>query len=129
MPELNLEEYRIEIIAEKKKADNLFSILTNHEMDTLDLPPIPLNAIKDYIRDKRPNIWEVTIDGETILTIKGDKKSAGALVEMVEGASREDFPLAPLPSSNLRAFVNGQRDNVATIEIRKNLDVKQRSKE
>jgi hypothetical protein len=129
MPELNVEEYKVEIVAKKKQADQLFSILSNHEMDNLDLPPVPLAAIKDFIGNKRANLWEVTIDGETFLTLECDKKSAGALVEMVEGAGREDFPLAPLPSANLRSFVNGQRDNVATIEIRKNLDVKPRPKE
>jgi hypothetical protein len=126
---MRLEEYKVEIIADKKRADNLFSILSNHEMDNLDLPPIPLGVIKDFISGKRSNLWEVAINGETYLDIVADKKSAGALVEMVEGAGREDFPLAPLPATNLRAFVSGQRDNVATIEIRKNLDVKPRPKE
>jgi len=126
---LNLEEFKVEIVSDKKKADQLFSILTNHEMDDIDLPPIPISSIKDFITGKRANIWEVTINGELYMSIVGDKASAGALVEMVEGAGREDFPLAPLPASNLRDFVNGQRDNVARIDIRKNKDVKPRPKE
>ena len=125
---MELEKFKVEITADKRKADELYSLLSNAESDFMDLPPVPVTAIKDFLEDKRDNLWQVTLDDEVYLTVMSDKPSASALLKMVKGAGVEDFPLAPLPAKNLRAFVNGQRDSVATLEIRRNTDVQVRVK-
>jgi hypothetical protein len=125
---MELEEHKIEIVAESKKADELYSLMTNSSVESMDLPALPLTAIKDFIDEKRDNLWEVTINGEIFLTVKADREAALALLKMVKGAGYDEFVMAPLPAKNLRAFVQGQRKNVATLTIRRNPDVTVRVK-
>lgn len=124
----DLEEFKIELVSDMKKADALYSILSNSELEFLDLPPIPIEAIKDFIQGNRKTLWEITVNGEVYLTLVSDQPSASALLKMVKDAGVEEFPLAPLPAKNLRAFVNKQRKNVAQLDIRRNNKVQVRVK-
>lgn len=125
---MDFEEFKVELTADLKKADELFSICSNEEMEFVPLPPLPISAVKDFLDGKRSNLYEVTLNGETYLTIQADKESALALLKMVKDADEEEFPLAMLPVQNLRAFVQGQRTNVANLRIRRNKDVQVRVK-
>lgn len=125
---MELEQFKIEIVADRKKADELYSMMVNSESEYLDLPPIALTAVKDYLDEKRDNLWEVTINDKVFLTVKADKDAAEALLKMVKGAGEEQFPLAALPAKNLRAFVQGQRQNVATLTLSRNPNVQVRVK-
>jgi hypothetical protein len=126
--DFDFEEFEVEIVTDKKKADFLYSLLVNNELPALELPPVPISAIKDFIEDTRANIWEVTINGEVHLTVTANKEAAMTLLKMVQAAGAEEFPLAPLPAENLRNFVNGQRANVGRLEIRRNKNVQVRVK-
>jgi|WetSurSiteA1Bulk_404760.scaffolds.fasta_scaffold63424_2 hypothetical protein len=125
---MELEQFTIEIVADKKKADELYSMMVNNESEYMELPSISLTAIKDFLDEKRDNVWEVTINDAVFLTVKADKDAAMALLKMVKGAGQEEFPLAALPAKNLRAFVQGQRKNVASLHISRNPNVQVRVK-
>jgi hypothetical protein len=125
---MELEEYKVEIVSDIKKADRLFSILSNSDLNYLELPALPLSAVKDFIDGKRSNLWEVVVNDESFLEVTADPESAAALLGMIKAAGVDEFPLAPLPVKNLKAFVKGQRPNVALLEIRKNTDVQVRVK-
>lgn len=125
---MELEEYKVEIVSDPKKADQLYSLLINLELDALELPPLPITAIKDFIDERRNTLWDITVDGEEMLHLVCDKEAASVLLKMVKDAGVEEFPLAPLPSNNLRAFVRKQRNNVAQLDIRRNNDVQVRVK-
>jgi hypothetical protein len=114
-----MEEFKIEIIADKRKADELFSMLTNAKSESLGIPPIPIEAIREFVTGDRSSIWEVTVNDEVFLTITADKSSAIAFLAMLEEVKENEFPIVPLPTKNLRAFIQGQRSNVATLHIRK----------
>ena len=114
--------------AGKKEADELYSMLSNMGLEHMDMPPIPLEAMKDYMDDKKSVLWEVTINDKTYLTFEANREAVAALMKMVKGAGEEVFPVPPLPKKNLRAYVNGQRENVALMELRRNKDVQVRVK-
>lgn len=128
MSEMDLEYFEVKVTASKKDADELYSMLSNMGLDSLDIPPIPVEAMKDYMDDKKSVLWEVTINDKTYLTFEATREAVAALMKMVKGAGEDKFPVPPLPSKNLRAFVNGQREHVAMMELRRNKDVQVRVK-
>jgi hypothetical protein len=125
---MEMEEFKVQVIADRRKADELYSMMVNAEVEYMDLPALPITAIKDFIDDKRENLWEITIDGQVYLTVVSDREAALTLLKMVKGAGQEEFVMAPLPAKNLRSFVQGQRSDVATLTIRRNPDVQVRVK-
>lgn len=126
--EIDLEYFEIKVTADKRKADELYSIMSNLGTQEVPMPPIPITAMKDFIDGKRPNLFEVTVNDEVYLTFEASNDSASALVKMVKSAGVEEFPVAPLPIKHLRAFVQGQRENVSLLEIRRNKNVQVRVK-
>lgn len=129
MPANDYDEFKVEIVTDKKKADKLYSLLTNSNMSHLIMPSIPLSAMKDYFDEKRPEMWTITMNDEAYLSVVADKDATMALIKMIKDAGEEEFPLAPLPADNLRDFVNGQRSNVAQMTMRKKHNVQVRIKQ
>jgi hypothetical protein len=125
---MEMEEFKVKVTADRRKADELYSMMVNAAAEYMDLPALPITAIKDFIDDKRENLWEITIDGQVFLTVVSEREAALTLLKMIKGAGQEEFVMAPLPAANLRAFVQGQRDTVATLTIRRNPDVQVRVK-
>jgi hypothetical protein len=126
--DMDLEYFEVKVTAGKKEADELYSMLSNMNLDHMDMPPIPLEAMRDYMEDKKSVLWEVTINDKTYLTFEAAREAVAALMKMVKGAGEDKFPVPPLPAKNLRAYVNGQRENVALMELRRNKDVQVRVK-
>ena len=125
---MDLEYFEVTITANKREADELYSMLTNMGLDHMEIPPIPVSAMKDFIDGKREKLWDVTVNDKVYLTFEGTPDAVSALIKLVKGAGVEQFPIAPLPAEHLRAYVNGQRDNVGLLEIRRNKDVRVRVK-
>lgn len=114
-----MDEFKIEILAEKRKADELYSMLVNANATSLGIPAIPVSAVKDFLEGNREDIWEVVVNDKAYLTVTADRPSAAAFLEMLEDTGDEEFEVHPLPAENLRAYVQGQRSTVATLQIRK----------
>jgi len=111
------ETFSLKIKTSKEQAKNLLEMLGNKE--EIDMPAIPLTEVKAYTEGNRKNIWEITINMETMMHVESNKKSAAALVEMLEYSAAEELVLPKLKVSNIRDFVAGDRDNLLLIEFRK----------
>lgn len=111
------ETFAIEITATKSKAEAMLASLKENGFKQADLPPIPMQALSDFIEGKRSNIYELTINDEVFLTVEGDVDCAKTMRGMLKSSETTEFPLAPVLLENLEEFLAGGRSNVVMLEI------------
>jgi hypothetical protein len=113
-----MEFFKAEIKATKENAKSILDLMENSDVAELTLEDVPLDAISDFISDKRSNVWEITVNDKFVMeVVASNKKSAKAMAEMVKEQGGKTFPLAPIPIQNLLDFTQGKRSNVLNLEM------------
>ena len=109
--------FKLRITATKAKAKTLLALMEERQLSELELPAIPMEAIDSFLAGERKNLWEVTINGETLITVAAKKDDATALKMMLGQMGAVDCVLAPIMYDNVVAFIDGERDTLALLEI------------
>ena len=113
-----MEYFKAEIKTSLDNAKGIVELMENAEVAELTLGDVPIDAISDFISDKRSNLWEITVNDKfTMQVVVSNKKSAKAMREMVKEHGGNSFPLAPIPIQNLLDFTKGKRSNVLNLEM------------
>ena len=112
-----LKQYKIELVSTKENALYVKDVLISLGADGMNLPPIPVTAIKNFIEGKRDNLWEITINGIVRVTVKGEKDAAEVLLTLLDTADKDVFDMEPLQLSNIESFIANERENVAQFEM------------
>ena len=111
------EFFKAEIRMTKEGAEYVLDVLEEAGLEDLTPESIPMSALLDFIAGKRKNIWEITVNGNTVMDVVTTKKGAQAMVEMVKEKGGDKFPLVPIPMDNFVGVVQGKNKNVMTIEM------------
>jgi hypothetical protein len=112
-----MEYFKAEIKTTKEQAQNILALMNEAEVEELVLEDIPLEAISDFVRGKRSNIWEIIINDNFKMEVVSNLKGARAMEEMVKEQGGKSFPLIPIPMLNISNFVKGKRPNIITLEM------------
>jgi hypothetical protein len=112
-----MEYFKAEIKTTKEHAQSILGLMEGAEVKELVLEDIPLDAISDFVRGARGNIWEITVNDSFVLEVTANTQSARAMVEMIKEQEGKVFPLAPIPIQNLVEFIKGKRSNVLNMEM------------
>lgn len=110
--------YTIEVKSDKDKATFVRDLILKHKSNAFEVPAVPKTAVEDFIAGKRKNIWEVTINEITMLTVEGDEVAAKTLLNMINTAKVEELEFAPIPVEYFEAFIAGNRDNVLQLDMK-----------
>lgn len=117
---MDQEIFKVELRSTREQAEFLKAIMVSDSREELEIPPVPIGEIEKFIEGSRQNIWEVTLNDVTYVTIESSKEAATLLLEMVSGAGVDEFPLQPIMLQNITDFIEGKRDHLALLEIVKN---------
>lgn len=112
-----LQTFTVKLNSSKEQAQFVKDIIASRGAEALNLPAIPVSAIQDFIDGKRPNLWEITINGNVCVTVDSNKDAAEALVTLITAAGQTEFGLEPLPLINLSDYLLDKRDNVGQFEM------------
>jgi hypothetical protein len=112
-----MEYFKAEIKTTKEHAQKILDLMNEAEVEELVLEDIPLEALSDFVRDKRANIWEIIVNDDYVMEVVSNKKGARAMEEMVKEQNGKFFPLMPIPILNISNFVKGKRPNIITLEM------------
>jgi hypothetical protein len=112
-----MEYFKAEITASVEHAANILKLMEEAEVSELVLEDIPLEAITDFVKGNRSNIWEITVNDKYVMEVVSNKKGAKAMAEMVKEQGGKSFPLIPIPILNISNFSKGKRPNVITLEM------------
>jgi hypothetical protein len=105
---------------DKLSAEKLAAVLIAAKKNKIKLPAIPAASIKTFIKGKRENLREFTIDDEVLMTAEASKEDAALVVEFLKEVNRKDLTLTDLPLSHIEAFLVGERTNLIEINLREN---------
>ena len=111
------EFFKAEIKTTKEGAEYILNVMEEVGMEDITPEAIPISALSDFVEGKRKNIWEVTINGNTVMEVVTTKKGAKAMIEMVKEKGGDKFPLVPIPMDNFLGVVQGKQKNVMNIEM------------
>ena len=78
----------------------------------IELPDIPIDTISEFVEGKRDKLWEIEINGDSLMYVHATKKSAKILLEMLADTKVDFLPLAPLAKENIAAFIAGDREDL-----------------
>jgi hypothetical protein len=112
-----MEYFKAEIKATAGNAKSILELMEETETKELELGDIPLEAISDFVKGSRGNIWEITVNDNFVMEVVANKKSAKAMEEMVKEQGGSVFPMAPIPIQNIINFVKGKRPNLMALEM------------
>ena len=112
-----MELFRAEIKTNKEAAKYVLDLMEAADLEEMVVGGIPVSAISEFIDNKRSTLWEITVNGNTVMQVTATKKSAKAMVEMLKEEGVEVLPIVPIPIENLVEFVQGKRKNVLTIQM------------
>jgi hypothetical protein len=112
-----MDHFKLRVTTTKAKAKVLQGLMQEEGLEELEIPGIPMAEIDKFLAGERKNLWEVTINGETLITVVTKKEDAEALKMMIGSKGGEDCVLAPVLAKNLQDFIDGKRDTLALLEI------------
>jgi hypothetical protein len=114
-----MDESKVRVKCSKENAEEILELINGIGTDQLPLPPFGKENVQDFLSNKRSNILDISINGKELLEVTASKKSAKILMEFLEENHLETFDLVPVPISNIQEFMDGSRDNVLILEIKR----------
>jgi hypothetical protein len=110
------EVFSLSVKSTKYNARELLGLIGTR--DSISLPDLPIDVIQAFVDGKRNKIWEIEINGETLMHIHGTKGATKVLLGMLSDTGVDFLPLAPISKDNIKDFLEGKRDNLLQVEFK-----------
>ena len=113
-----MDEYKLKVLISRDRAFELLDIMKECKTEALDVPPIPLSAVEDFLAKKRDNLFTFAINGKDFMEVKANRESAEQFRALMITSNVEEFELAPILATNIDAFLSEERDDILTLTFR-----------
>jgi hypothetical protein len=111
------EFFKADIRTTKEGADYILEVMDEVGLEEIVPDCIPISAIQDFIDGKRKNIWEITINGVSVMEVVAPKRVAVSMIQAIKEHGGDSFPMVPIPMNNVLGVAQGKKKNVMSIEL------------
>jgi hypothetical protein len=124
-----MEYFMVKVASSKGRAKKLLTLMQEQEIDELEIPDLPIKELDRFLDKERKNIWDITINGEVLMSVVADEDSANAFRMMLTTTEGDSFPLAPIKRSSVEDYLAGKREDILSLEIARTKNAEEVPKE